>query len=318
MRRALRVVLSGLVLLGSLTPAAATNYRWIDDDGVIHLTNRAPDKPVPLPSPRPPAASSETLKPREIPTRKSESVATEVMRLSGLDAQADLLAMTIRGELDRRRRAGYTPAPGTATVVADIFSADGLRENMRHALAKSLEPERARVLLAWLRTPLSQRIVSFESAWPTAERQVELTAFVNELTVSTPSANRLALIHRLERAKEVGQGSALVLAAAGTALERSITSEQLSPAVVAPMDDDARFRIMTSLHFTYYGLSDTELARYVAFLESPTGRWFTSVIRSTVLASLGALGDTWRPGPGSTARPRPKSGETARAAGPRN
>ena len=310
------LLLTGIVLLGTPGRAGAANYRWIDDDGVIHLTNRSPEKPAPVPDPRTPTADAG--KPRDVPSRRTESVATEVMRLSGLDAQADLLAMTIRGELERRRRAGYTPAPGTATVVADIFSADGLRENMHQALARSLQADRARTLLAWLRTPLSQRIVSFESAWPTAERQVELTAFVNELTARPPSAARLALIHRLEHAKEVGQGTALVLAAAGTALERSLTSESAGPAAVAPMDEDARFRTMTSLLYTYQELSDVELARYVVFLESPTGRWLTSLTRSAVLASLGPLGDPWRSGPGSTARTRAKSAEPARAAGPRN
>lgn len=309
------VVVSGLVLLSAGRPAVAANYRWIDDNGVIHLTNRAPDRPAPVPVPRSPAVPSDDARPRDGGTsRRADSIAAEVMRLSGLDAQADLVAMTIRGEFERWRRAGYTPAPGTATVVADTFSADGLRSVMHHTLARSLEAERARALLAWLRTPLSQRIVSFESAWPTPERQIELTSFVNDLTATPPSPARLALVHRLERAKEVGHGSALVLAAAGTALERSLTSGQTSPPVVATMDESTRFRTMTSLLFTYRELSDTELARYVTFLETPTGRWFTRVTRAALLASLGSSEPPLRGAP----RARASVSDASRAAGQKN
>lgn len=317
MRATLRIAVGGLVLMSALRPAEAANYRWVDDDGVIHLTNRAPDRPAPAPDARV-LAPSGASKPRDTGNRRTESAATEVMRLSGLDAQADLLAATIRGEFERRLRAGFTPAAGTATVVADVFSANGLRESMHQALARSLDGERARAVLAWLRGALSQRIVASETTWPTAERQVELTAFVNDLTTRPPSAARLALIQRLERARDVEQGSALVLAAAGIALDRSLASSSAGSPTAAPADENARFRTMTSLHFTYQELSDVELARYVGFLESPTGRWFTSVTRAAVLASLRPLGDPGRPGPGSPARLRPKSPEMARAADRKN
>src|SRR5262249_48085967 len=219
MRATLRIAVGGLVLMSALRPAEAANYRWVDDDGVIHLTNRAPDRPAAAPDARV-LAPSGASKPRDTGNRRTESAATEVMRLSGLDAQADLLAATIRGEFERRLRAGFTPAAGPATVAADVFSVNELRERMHQALARSLDGERARAVLAWLRGALSPRIVASETTWPTAERQVELTVFVNDLTARPPSATRLALIQRLERARDVEQGSALVLAAAGIALER--------------------------------------------------------------------------------------------------
>jgi hypothetical protein len=53
---------------------------------------------------------------------------------------------------------------------------------------------------------------------------------------------------------------------------------------------------MTSLLFTYRDLSDAELARYVTVLESPSGRWFTQVVRAAFLASLEPPGSRERPG----------------------
>ncbi|HEV8227118.1 MAG TPA: hypothetical protein VGQ74_08940, partial [Methylomirabilota bacterium] len=71
----------------------------------------------------------------------------------------------------------------------------------------------------------------------------------------------------------------------------------VSPAVMAqpekggpkanPMvDENARVRTMVSLLFTYRDLSDADLGRYVSFLESPTGRWFTRIVQSAFLTSL--------------------------------
>src|SRR5207249_1423856 len=83
-------------------------------------------------------------------------------RLSGLTVQVDLLAMMILGEFDRLRSLGLQPAAGATPAVAQTFGAEPLRSSMREALFRSLDPERTRTLLAWLRAPFSQRIVTLE------------------------------------------------------------------------------------------------------------------------------------------------------------
>jgi hypothetical protein len=311
MKRGASGMLAAALVLGTICPATAATYRWIDDDGVVHLSNsqatmersrrRAiPDQGGPVPEP-PPQGSTAT--PSEISRfkeraelRRMESVTTEVIRLSGLTVQVDLLAMMILGEFDRLRSLGLQPAAGATPVVAETFGAEPMRRNMQEALSRLLDPERTRTLLAWLRAPLSQRIVAFECVLPTAERQTELIDFVNQLPSRPPSPTRLMLIHRLERATDATEGSAVVLAAAGAALRKALRPF-VSPAVMAqpekggskasPMvDENARFRTMVSLLFTYRDLSDADLGRYVSFLESPTGRWFTRIVQSAFLTSL--------------------------------
>jgi hypothetical protein len=314
MRESFRIFAAGALLFGTICPTAEATYRWVDDDGVVHLTNsrarfeahgrgetQEQAGAVPERQPRGSAAGAplDVSKPKEGPElRRAESATTEVMRLSGLTLQVDLLAMMIQGEFERLRSLGFQPA-GAASLVAQTFSAETLRSNMHQALSRSLDPERTSMLLAWLRTPLSQRIVSVESALPTADRQTELIAFVNKLPATFPAPARLALIHRLEKAGEVTQGSAIVLAAAGAALRRTLRPF-VSPAIMAQPDRDgqqaspaidelSRFRTMVSLLFTYRELSDAELGRYVSVLESPTGRWFNQVTHAAFLASLEPL-----------------------------
>lgn len=324
------IVVAGALLLGPMGPAGAATYRWIDEDGVVNLTNsrarfdarrpRANQEPadaVAAPQSSTAVVPSDLSSPREDGgTRRMDSVTMEVMRLSGLLTQVDLLAWMVQGEFERWRRGGFRPPGGAASVVAHAFSADTLRTNMHHSLARSLDQERTRPLLSWLRSPLSQRIVALETASSTAEGQKELVAFINQLPSTPPASGRLTLIHRLEQAGNVTQGSAIVLAAAGAALRRTLaplaspagmSARDLDgPRAALAVDENYRYRIMISLLFTYRELSDAELARYVSFLESPTGRWFTEVTHRTFLASLEPFDQPTRAGTVAAAGKRGK------------
>ena len=71
---------------------------------------------------------------------------------------------------------------------------------------------------------------------------------------------------------------------------------------------------MVSLFFTYRDLSDADLGRYVSFLESPTGRWFTRIVQSAFLTSLDPFD---QPKPARATAPgvkRPRVSEAAVAA----
>jgi hypothetical protein len=338
MRASARILAAGALLLGTICPAAAGTYRWVDDDGVVNLSNSparraSPDQAASVSEPQPPSSSSGApsgmSKPKEgTGPGRMDSVTTEVMRLAGLDLQVELLAMMVQGESERLRSLGFRPGGGAATLVAQTFSPDTLRSNMQQSLARSLDQERTRTLLAWLRTPLSQRIVALESASATADHQIQQMSFINQLPSKPPAPGRLTLIHRLERAGDVAQGSAIVMAAASAALRRTLRPF-VAPAgiaqrdgegqqVGATIDENYRLRIMLSLLFTYRDLSDAELGRYVDVLESPTGRWFTQVSHSAFLASLEPLEQPKQTGVVTSAVRRAKQSEGAAPAAPKH
>ena len=344
MRASSQIFAAGALLLGTICPAAAETYRWVDDDGVVHLSNSSarfethqrrasPDQAVAARESQPRSsasgAPSDSSKPKESAgVGRMDSVTTEVMRLSGLDFQAEFLGLMIQGEFERLRSLGFRPSGGAATIVAQTFSPDTLRSSMHRSLARSLDQERTSTLLAWLRTPLSQRIVSLESAAATADHQMQMISFTNQLPSTPQAPARLTLIHRLERAGDVAQSSAIVMAAAGAALRRTLRPF-LTPAGVAQrdvdgqqvgstLDENYRLRIMLSLLFTYRDLSDAELGRYVSVLESPAGRWFTQVSHSAFLASLEPLEQPKQTGVGASAGKRAKQSEGAATAARKN
>jgi len=316
------LALALLVLLSAPDQGSAAIYRWVDSDGVINYSDNvyrfeAHQRHV-NPQHVGPAADSKPQRslPAEAPDvpkvlegtgpARLESVTVEVMRLSGIDVQVAQVAAIIQGEFERWISFGVQPPPGAASLVAQRFNADMLRGNMHQSLTRYLGQPQAAILLSWLRSPLSQRIVALEGASSTADGLAQLAGFINRLPSTSPTPTRLALIHRLERAGEVTESSATVAVAAVAAL-RGIMAPLVPPSLLGRLgldeqaagpaiDEGYRLRIMTSLLFTYRDLSDAELARYVTFLEAPSRRWFTQVVRAAFLASLEPSGPRERPG----------------------
>ena len=324
---ALIVAAAVLFLLGTGGSASAAIYRWVDNDGVVNYSDSPgrfeayqrqvnPERAGPLTEPMPQRSAPADPPGVSTPVERTslsriESITVEVMRLSGLDVQVGLVAAMIHGEFEKWRMLGFRPPAGSEHMVARRFNADMLRGNVYQSLARHLGQPQSGVLLTWLRSPLSQRIVAHENASSTADGLSELADFINQLPSAPPTPARLALIHRLERAGEVTDSSAAVAAAAVVALRRTVMP-LVSPGVMAQggldaqpgspaIDEGYRLRIMTSLLFTYRDLSDAELGRYVTVLESPTGRWFSQITRQAFLASLETPDPRERPGAATAA-----------------
>ena len=220
------------------------------------------------------------------------SITQEVIHLAGMDEQIQILTAIAQSEIDqlswRFRWSGAVRAR-----LAKTFDPGTLRQGMSHALARRLDPVRTATLLTWLRSPLSRRIVALESAPTTAARAAAMTQFINQLPSAPPNPPRLALMHRVARASQAVEATAVVLATTGAALRRALPQLTTSAAgagerdeVDPEVDEMLRFRTMTALLFTYQDLRDDELGRYATFLESPVGRWFTRVSRDALLDSL--------------------------------
>ena len=307
--RSIVLVCLGSALLAASGVAEGALIRLVDDDGVVIYT----DNPWQFDTFRrqqgggsisaasaAPTGNTRTEDPpsRDVPaaarSAKVESAAEEVFRLSGLGAQVEILSALAQDDFERLPGQSWR-TDAMRDNVAAIFSADRLRVEILAGLRRRLEPDRTRSVLAWLRSPLARRIVRLESLPPSPDRAAEEAAYVNQLPATPPPAARLALIHRVERATEATETTAVVMSATIAALRRAVIplsggSVPGSVAELEAMDLGAnellRFRTVTAFLFIYRELSDADLARYAAFLESPTGRWFTSITRMAILESI--------------------------------
>ena len=116
MRGPSRIVAAGALLLGTAGPTAAATYRWVDDDGVIHLTNIH--------------ARFEAHRQRGNPDQagpvdwvlvatKAYDAAGAAAWLTGLAAGGAPVAILQNGVEHRERFAAYLPATQLGPVMVD-------------------------------------------------------------------------------------------------------------------------------------------------------------------------------------------------------
>ena len=257
-RRAMRLGASGMLavalMLGAISPAAAASYRWIDDDGVVHLSNSQ-------------AHVETSRRPRQPGSSRRRSRAATA-RLDG-HALGDLQVQGESGASPdgKRHDRGHAPLrshrpdrpprhddPRRVRPPAQPRSPAGRRGHshgranvrrgaaagsMQEALSRSLDPERTRAppgLAARAALPAHRRSRVRAAHGGTADRA---DRFRQSASLETPSPTRLMLIHRLERATDATEGSAVVLAAAGAALRKALRPF-VSPAVMAQPDKGDR------------------------------------------------------------------------------
>ncbi len=314
-RRGASVAISFVSVLALGEPVTAAVYRWVDEAGVVNYSNdrsryeahrrRSDVEPDDVPP-----ASSSSAEPSERgvaePTHRAstEDAAAEIVRLGGVDRQCIVVSQMVQAAFGQWAwRFGRVQTGGGAVVRA--FGADTLVRRVHDALLRRMDRATAGPALAWLRSPLSQRIVALEAALMTTDRG-QAIAFIDALPSAPPAAARVALLHRIERAADVARNSLALRNAVGTTVQRSLGAAVRGAAQASepipfrpPIGEDAQRGVMLSMLLAYRELSDADLGRYASFLESPGGRWLTRVTHQALLASLAP--DTPRDGPATPA-----------------
>jgi len=296
-----------LVAMGPAVAAAASSYRWVDADGVVHYSDRPPaGDPAAEPARRPEASSAprpgaetpsplDGWAPRGGPRGPSpaEQMAQELIDRSGLDATLARISEAGRRALDTTHwRIRHNPRARAA--VAEAFEPRELRRAAARHLARGLDRPRGEAALAWLRSPLARRLLELDIAAAAPATAEARRTYVDALPGAPPPPARLALMHRLDRAFELSDSALELIEAVEDAVTRAtgpVTGRRQGrrdPAHRAWRDERARMQAMASALFAYRTLPDAELARYVAFAESPTGRWLAALQRGALLAALGA------------------------------
>src|SRR5262249_59493441 len=213
-----------------------------------HQFNEEPDRNPPVDP-----STEKVAWPRDEGARspRVSSIAQEVIHLAGMDAQVQVLAAIGQSEIDQLSWRLRWSGP-VRTRLAKTFDPETLRQGMSRSLTRRLDPVRTAVLLAWLRSPLSKRIVALESASTTTARAADMTQFINQLPSSPVRPSRLALMHRISRASQAAESTAVVMAATATAIRRVLPAAFTTTGAAGSQDEPdysvdemLRFRTMT-------------------------------------------------------------------------
>jgi hypothetical protein len=280
-------VVVGLGLLITASRTTAEGYRWVDANGNVVYSDSPPppDDATRAPAPDAPAA---------------ESSVERLLDVTGLKHQARLVAAqtreTLRGSFgnlddERRRRVD--------AITDRDFHPDAFYGVLRSEFGRHLNEPWLDEVLAWYASPSGRRIAAAEVRFYATDHRRELEEFVAGLVNNRPSAVRVALLQRLDAASGSTEGSLDLF----VAINRSIIHvvEPLLPApsrigagqresqarqIRLQMQEALKQLNVVTMLLLYQGLTDEDLRRYIEFLETDAGAWYSGAARQAIVVAV--------------------------------
>ncbi|HEX5362522.1 MAG TPA: hypothetical protein VFW49_15775 [Fluviicoccus sp.] len=228
-----------------------------------------------------------------------------LMDKSGLRLAIRSFSGVVAQSLANPEQAAVSPqlAQRMAEKASIAFAPGFLDQEVRDSLGASLTPGEIQRLLAWHDTALGKRVTALEVA--RAQSQL-LNADVPE-DPAPATAARQRLLARIMKATNavpmlvevqmqvmaaMFRGMASSADIAGRPVDIAPILKELDaqrPVYLARVETDMR----RDLRLTYAPLSDAELGRYAAFLESPLGRKFNRAMMKSLQGALTDAGQSF-------------------------
>lgn len=222
------------------------------------------------------------------PAPAPPAVIAEIMDLAGISAQLELMPAGVlagaASQMDPAQQQGFSE------IVNRAFAPSLLRADMTEFLLKNYEEARFAALLTQLRSPLARRMTALEIAAARPEVVAERNAFMEKFAFNPAAAARRKLAQRL---LESSNALEMMLAIQAQTMRTIFNARS---ALVPPKDRPSATQIETwianvraqsreamhgemlhSLLYIYRDVSEGDLEQYIAYYESPTGRWFTTL-----------------------------------------
>ena len=207
-----------------------------------------------------------------------------------------LFARDVAAQLSEQQLTAITAAAKRGFRI-DVFEAPALR-----ALADNLDPATVTKVQAFLASDLGRRMVAADVAEAEAGEEISDKIISGEVAVpSTPK--RDLLFEKLERATRSTESQVQIYLAMGEAVaigtaigsgqdpkgvaERARKSGEASR---AELEDSMRVPMRKILTYGYRTLSDSDLKRLLAFLDSPAGTRFVTAYNASMEAGFRAMG----------------------------
>jgi hypothetical protein len=235
-----------------------------------------------------------------------DATAHRLVIRSGLAVQLRGFAAQVDSEI-RQNPAGLDPriVSSLSTAARQAFRADALQEDMTRRVTKKLTVADMQAALVWLETPLGRRItLAEELASATLDPQV-LVAFAERQAQRPPAPERAALIAELLSATQAVR--AAQAAQEAMALGVATGMDSLQPREKRLGEAELRIRLRQAMPpeqvrailgqqlpliyaYTYRDVSDADLAAYVRFLRSASGKRYQDGVTGALIEGLARAG----------------------------
>jgi hypothetical protein len=222
-----------------------------------------------------------------------------VIALSGLERTLADLGREARAH--HRRWYWYlTERERVGSAIRAAYSREAMVETAIRVVGPRLDGPAARDAVAWLRSPLSRRVLAAEEEAESPARRDAAEALVAGLPAAPADPARLARLGRLGRAIRLTYLRLATEEAMREGLEQATWAfltpagrrwaERDAPGVDGRLAavEAAAFDTMTMLLTTYRPLSDAELDELGRVSESPAGAWLADAFRDVLAAAVPA------------------------------
>ncbi len=223
-----------------------------------------------------------------------------LMDKSGMSKQLEQIAPIIQTGIAQANQQSKSLPPETldelAGMVAKAYDAKALREKVRKHLQANLSEEDIQAALVWLVSPLGEKITKLEEEASTPAAYAEMQKQADQLA---GNAERVALLRKLDstvKATETGvtvalnsQIAIIAVLTSGAPPEKRPSLEEIENEVTknkgqirSLVEQDT----LRSFLYTYRGLSDAEINRYIDFAVSPSGKKYQTVTTEGFTAAI--------------------------------
>ncbi|ARU58772.1 multipass membrane protein [Oleiphilus messinensis] len=192
-------------------------------------------------------------------------------------------------------------------IIERTIDVDDLGSQVKQHLNSKLSSEHVDSILAWLMSPLGQKVVKLETTAATMAGFEEMSAQTVTLQKQYKGTPREKLFENFDRATRTTEAAletamAVQLALVGAFADAGQGAGMPDYAMLTEMVEANRFmtrgligqQVFTNYLYTYRTLNDDELKRYIRFAESPAGlRYFSALneaLRSALIAPSKEIG----------------------------
>lgn len=198
-----------------------------------------------------------------------------------------LILASIEQALEKDDRINQLPRHTKSAIsgsVQEAFAPEHLKKIIIKEVKESMTVKDLDKVLKWLDSPLGKKCTRLEEAASTAETLSEIQKFAARLQQAPPPTNRLDILRRLDAAVKATETNVEITMnaqlAVAFAIVKSLPLEQQGPLedITAQLEKnrpqvEAVMRSQTLLFalYTYQGLTNSELEKYIQFATSPAG-----------------------------------------------
>lgn len=242
------------------------------------------------------------------------ALAAALMQQSGVNVQIDLIPDQVKAGIRDSARQGAPMDVVIQDKLIDALDTQLLNDDVQQYLSEALSADEMRQVLAWLASPLGKQIVSMELNAVQPENMMQMFE-ASQTEQARPG--RLARIHRLDAAvlskartkdlminMQVFFGMAMVAESGSLRRANYIETRRNTERAMAPMWGELEQVVTMMYLFTYQGLNDAALDRYLEFTESAVGRKYNQALFDGLSRAFTKAGQSLRQSLKSACRAR--------------